>query len=159
VPFRKGGAACHGPNPSILRPPAMRHLKLLVISGNDETGAWLTRRLAAGGFEVTTALPGPTLIHTVKASRPHVAVLDRIDTRPKAAPMEVALLKDQSPGVQIIALSEHSSEIDAGVVEQGIFYYLAGRSREELLRVIEAAACEWRETKPLDSWNRPEQKR
>jgi hypothetical protein len=58
------------------------------------------------------------------------------------AQMEVALLKDQHPGIPIIALSEQSSEFDAEVVEQGIFCYLAGCSRDELLRVIEAAVVE-----------------
>jgi DNA-binding response OmpR family regulator len=124
----------------------MGNLHLLVISPGEETGAWLAGRLSPEDFQVSTAPPGPTLVATVRQARPHVAVLDGIDARPREAQMEVALLKDQSPGVQIIALSMNSSEYDAEVVEQGIFFYLAGHSREQLLRVIQAAALEWENT-------------
>ena len=120
----------------------MALLKLLVISADEETGAWLAERLSPLDFAVTNVAPGPKLLEAARKTKPHLAVLDKIDSRPKTAPLEVAILKDQSPGVQIIALSEYSSEFDAGVVEQGIFFYLAGCSREELLRVIAAAAGE-----------------
>jgi hypothetical protein len=72
----------------------------------------------------------------------HVAVLDGIHGRPGVAPLEVALLKDHSPDVRIVALSGESSELDGDVIEQGVFCYLAGCRRDELLRVIEAAAGE-----------------
>jgi DNA-binding NtrC family response regulator len=121
----------------------MSRLKLLVISSADETGEWLEGRLDSRAYGVSTVRPGPGLIAAVREARPDVAVLEGIDTRPRAAQMEVALLKDQCPGVQIIAMSGNSSEYDAGVVEQGIFFYLAGCSREELLRLVEAAAREW----------------
>jgi DNA-binding NarL/FixJ family response regulator len=88
------------------------------------------------------AEPGPQLIQRVRERRPDVAVLDAIHARPQLASMEVALLKDQSPGVRIIALSDESSEQDAGVVEQGIYCYLGGCSPEELLRVVESATRE-----------------
>jgi DNA-binding response OmpR family regulator len=120
----------------------MGRLKLLVVS-DEEAGLWLTERLSPLDFTVSVVAPGPKLVEAARTTRPHLAVLEGIDRRPKAAPLEVAVLKDQSPGVQIIALSENSSEFDAGVVEQGIFFYLAGRSRDELLRVIDAAAREW----------------
>jgi DNA-binding response OmpR family regulator len=121
-------------------------LHLLVISADDETGSWLVQHLPERRFRVKSARPGPTLIPTVRSWRPQVAVVDGIDRRREAAQMEVALLKDQSPGVQVIALCERSSELDAQVIEQGIFYYLAGCSRGELLRVVEAAAREWKES-------------
>jgi DNA-binding response OmpR family regulator len=124
----------------------MGHLQILVISAGPETGSWLKARLSPLHFEVRTAPPGPGLVRAVREGQPHVAVVDGIHARPEIAPMEVALLKDQSPGVQIIALSENSSEFDAQVVEQGIFCYLGGCSREELLRVIEAAAREREES-------------
>jgi hypothetical protein len=122
----------------------MSRLNVLVISAGSQTGAWLASRLSPGRFVVHVTRPGPTLIAAVRELRPHVAVLDGIDARPAAAQMEVALLKDQSPGVQIIALSGDSSERDGGVIEQGIFCYLAGRSLDELPRLIAAAAAERR---------------
>jgi DNA-binding response OmpR family regulator len=128
----------------------MSRLNLLVISIDDETGAWLSERLSPLEFAVSVVPPGPKLIEAARRTRPHLAVLEGIDDRPRSAPLEVAVLKDQSPGVLIIALSEDSSEFDAEVVEQGIFFYLAGRSREELLRVIAAAAGERERGRTLD---------
>jgi DNA-binding NtrC family response regulator len=120
----------------------MSHLQVLVISTGTETGSWLAERLCPRRFSVSTARPGPGLIRAVRAGRPHVAVVEGIHTRPGMAQMEVALLKDQHPGIPIIAVSEQSSEFDAEVVELGIFCYLAGCSRDELLRVVEAAVVE-----------------
>jgi DNA-binding response OmpR family regulator len=120
----------------------MNHSTVLVISPAPLLGGWLADRLSHGRYTVRSAMPGPKLVAAVRQSRPDVAVLDGIHARPGLAQLEVALLKDQSPGVQIIALSDDSSEQDGGVIEQGIFCYLAGHSLEELVRVIEAAARE-----------------
>jgi DNA-binding NtrC family response regulator len=120
----------------------MSHLQVLVVSAGSETGSWLAERLCPQRFKVSTARPGPALIRAVREKHPHMAVVEAINARPGTAQMEVAVLKERYPGIRIIALSEHSSEFDAEVVEQGIFCYLAGCSREELLRVIEAAAGE-----------------
>jgi hypothetical protein len=121
----------------------MSRLHVLVISAGSQTGAWLAARLDPRRFRVRTARPGPGLIQAArKDAWPHVAVLDGVHARPGVAQMEVALLKDQNPGVRIIALSGEPSPRDAEVVEQGIFCYLGGCSLEELLRVIESAARE-----------------
>lgn len=120
----------------------MNRLHVLVISAGCETGAWLSERLSAERFRVSTARPGPDLIPAVRDGRPHVAVLDGVHARPDVAQLEVALLKDQSPGVRIIALSDEPSPRDAEVIEQGIFCYLGGCSLGELLRVIESVAGE-----------------
>jgi hypothetical protein len=117
----------------------MNPMDVLVISNGTATAAWLALRLG-GGFLVRTAVPGPELISAVRDSKPAVAVLDGIDGRPALARLEVALLKDQCPGVRIIALSEASSETDAEVIEQGVFCYLGGCSLQELLRVVQSAA-------------------
>jgi DNA-binding NtrC family response regulator len=117
----------------------MGAVKVLVVSAGAETGSWLAERLSSLRFEVRSARPGPGLIRAVRENQPHLAVIEGIHARPEMASMEVALLKDHNPEVQIIALSDHSSEFDAPVVEQGLFCYLGGCSREELLRVIEAA--------------------
>jgi DNA-binding NtrC family response regulator len=117
-------------------------MQVMVISAEPGTAAWLAERLAARGIAVVPTEPGPEFIRTIRVSRPQVAVLDRIDARPQLAPTEVAVLKEQSPGVRIIARSGESSELDAGVIEQGIYCYLGGCSLEELLRVVESAACD-----------------
>jgi DNA-binding response OmpR family regulator len=115
-------------------------MNVLVISAGTATASWLADRLRPRGIEVVLAEPGPDLFRLVRKHRPRVAVLDGIEARPQLAGMEVALLKDHSPGVRIIALSAASSEQDAGVIEQGIFCYLGGCSLEELLRVVESAS-------------------
>jgi CheY-like chemotaxis protein len=119
---------------------ADERMNVLVVSAGDETGAWLARILEPQGFQVVTAMPGPGLIQQVRERRPDVAVLDRIDARPHVAQMEVALLKDQSPGIRIIAISAQSSEHDAEVIEQGIFCYLGGCSLQQLLCAVLCAA-------------------
>jgi DNA-binding NtrC family response regulator len=115
-------------------------MQVMVISAEPSTALWLAQRLAPSGIAVVPTEPGPEFIRAVREIRPQVAVLDGIDARPQLAPMEVAVLKDQSPGVRIIARSGESSELDVAVVEQGIFCYLGGCSLEELLRVVESAA-------------------
>jgi hypothetical protein len=117
----------------------MSRFRVLVVSAGSGTAAWLADRLG-GACEVSTVWPGPDLVRTARERRPHLVVLDAIDTRPGTAPLEVALLKDASPGVHVVAVSGTSSELDGDVIEQGVFCYLAGRSVEELLRVIQRVA-------------------
>lgn len=117
----------------------MSRYRVLVVSAGSATAAWLGERLGST-CDVTDARPGPDLVRTAREHRPHLAVLDAIDMRPGTAPLEVALLKDASPGVLVVAVSGTSSELDGDVIEQGVFCYLAGRSVEELLRVIERVA-------------------
>jgi DNA-binding response OmpR family regulator len=117
-------------------------MKVMVIGAGSATADWLCQQLGPRGITVILAEPGPELIPLVRSYRPTVAVLDGIHARPQMASMEVALLKDQDTGIRIIALSDESSELDAEVVEQGIYCYLGGCSREELLRVIESAVSE-----------------
>ena len=118
----------------------MNRTNVLVVSAGSGIGEWLASHLSRDQFAVRTVRPGAALIEAVRARQPHLAVLDQIDAHPETAQLAVALLKDRNPGVRIVALSGASSDADGEVVEQGIFCYLASRSREELLRVIEAAA-------------------
>jgi DNA-binding NarL/FixJ family response regulator len=115
-------------------------LNVLVISPGRQTDSWLIRRLDPRRFALRYVRPGPGLVQAVRAAPPDVAVLDGIHARPELAAIEVALLKAHNPAVQIIATSDQSSELDARVIEQGVFCYLAGCSRDELLRVLHAAA-------------------
>jgi hypothetical protein len=117
----------------------MARYRILVVSAGSTTASWLAARLG-GTCEVSDVRPGPDLVRTIRECRPQLAVLDGIDTRPASAPLEVALLKDAIPGVQVVAVSGASSEADGDVIELGVLCYLAGRSVEELLRVIERVA-------------------
>jgi DNA-binding response OmpR family regulator len=117
----------------------MSRMDVLVVSSESEIGAWLAGRLSRDKFEVRAVRPGPALVEAVRERQPHLAVLDGIDAHPEAAQLAVALLKDRNPAVRIVALSGASSETDGEVIEQGIFCYLASCSRDELLRVIQAA--------------------
>jgi DNA-binding response OmpR family regulator len=133
-------------------------MRVMVIGADGAVADWLCEQLAPRGITVILAEPGPELIPLVRAYRPHVAVLDGIHARPQMASMEVALLKDQHNGIRIIAMSDEPSELDAEVVEQGIYCYLGGCSREELLRVIESAARETgrqRSTAETNLWSVP----
>lgn len=114
-------------------------MNILVISDGGATGQWLTDRLAPRGIRVSVARPGPDVIRIAREQRPQIAVLDGIESRPQLARMEVAVLKDQSPGIRVIALSATSSERDIEVIEQGVFCYLGGCSLEEVLRAVESA--------------------
>ena len=112
---------------------------VIVISPSSMLGVALSRALSTSGFQIVPVRPGPDVLDAVRRVRPRIAVIDRIDERPEAAQLEIALLKTLSPDVQIIAVSDRSSEVDAAVIEQGIFYYAVGASSGELVQLINAA--------------------
>lgn len=116
-------------------------VRVIVVSSAATLAASLGCALDPERFHVTHVRPGPGLVDAVRRERPQVAVVDRIDERPQAAQLEIALLKDRCSEVQVIAVSGRSSESDARVVEQGIFYYLTEPTGQELPRLIEAAAA------------------
>lgn len=118
----------------------MARSKVLVVSPTETLHAALARDLPPALYSIWDARPGPNVLRAVLSVRPDVAVVDRIDARPEAAQLEIALLKSFCPDARIIALSGHSSGTDATVVEQGLFYYMAAPSDGELVRVLESAA-------------------
>jgi len=111
-----------------------------VISPSGCLSEALAGVLPEDRFVVAAATPGSGVMATVRRERPHVAIVDRIDERPQAAPLEIAALKELCPDARIIVLSVRSSDEDAKVVEQGIFYYMAAPQVSDLVRVIHAAA-------------------
>lgn len=113
--------------------------RILVISPSAQLGLVLSYALPAR-FDVIDVRPGPAVLQALRHAHPRVAVVDRIDERPEAAQLEIALVKDLAPAARIIALTGKSSEADASVVEQGLFYYMAESLNGELKRVIHAAA-------------------
>lgn len=120
-------------------PKRMPAMTVVVISPSGGLATQLASQLPAQRFEVVDVRPGSQVLKALRRTRPGIAVVDRIDDRPDAAQLEVALLKDRWPEVEIIALSSRSSETDALVIEQGVFYYTAAGAPGEVTRVIEAA--------------------
>lgn len=114
-------------------------IRVLVISSSGALSAALSEELPSSRFHVLEVRPGPRVLDAARRERPRIAVVDGIDERPEAAQLEIAVLKELCPGVEIIALSNESSEQDASVVEQGVFYYQGDASAGELVRIIDAA--------------------
>lgn len=103
-------------------------------------GEFLKDQLPRSEYRVISTRPGPAFISAVRCELPDIAVIDRIHERSDAALMEVAVLKEVWPDIRIIVLSERSSAKDAGIVEQGIFFYMTMPERSGLVQVIQAAA-------------------
>jgi ActR/RegA family two-component response regulator len=116
---------------------AVSHPRILVISPGTRIGEILAG--APSDFEVIAIRPGPDVVEVARREQPQIAVIDGIHERAEVALLEIALLKDLQPDVQIIVLSERSSVRDARIVEQGIFYYMTAPPGQELIRVIDAA--------------------
>jgi DNA-binding response OmpR family regulator len=114
-------------------------IRIVVISSSGALSAALSEELSSSRFHVLDIRPGPRVLDAARRERPRIAVVDGIDERPEAAQLEIAVLKELCPGVEIIALSHESSEQDASVIEQGVFYYRAAASSDELVRIIDAA--------------------
>ena len=117
----------------------MDTMRIVVISPSCALSTALAKELPPSRFQVVDVRPGPRVLETARRERPRIAVIDGIDERPEAAQLEIAVLKELCPGVEIIALSHESSERDASVIEQGVFFYQAAASAGELVRIIDAA--------------------
>ncbi len=115
---------------------------VLIKSSNQETLELLRGSLPAEHFKVVILEAEASFVEVVRSERPEIAVIDCVDQSPDAAQLEIDVLKSVRPDVRIIALSENPSPNDARIVERGLFYYLANPTASDLLRVIEAAACE-----------------
>ena len=113
--------------------------RIVVVGPSRALGTVLERRLSPSRFEVIDVQPGRGMFDAICRDRPGIAVIDRIDERPESARLEIAVLKEFWPGVEIIAFSLHSTETDASIVEEGVFYYAGSASVDELIRVIYAA--------------------
>jgi len=113
-------------------------IKIMVVGPDNGLSSFLKEKLPETGFEIFHCIPGANFIG--EARRAQIAVFDRIHERTENARQEISMLKENNPKLPIIAISEHSTGRDADVVNQGVFYYLAGYSGQKLLRVIRAAA-------------------
>lgn len=112
----------------------------MVVTPIPTLGRYMKRMLPVERFDVMDVRPGPDFVEAAYRASPHIAVLDRIEKRTDAVQLEIAVLRKRRSDVEIIAVSDRSSAKDASIVEQGVFYYLAGRSRRALIRLVVAAA-------------------
>lgn len=120
----------------------MQRFRVIVVTSDTALGRYLIDHLPRRRFEVVDIRPGPGFVEAAYHAPPHVAVLDGTDKRTGMAQLEIALLKKRQPRVRIILASGRSSAKEASLVEQGIFFYFAGRPRHELVRVVHAATSE-----------------
>ena len=118
----------------------MQATPILIISPDPTVASYLGAHLPASAFALEAVRPGADA--TARACREPlaVAIVDRIEQRPEAAQLEISLLKRTQPQVRVIAISRDSSHRDAGIVEQGLFYYWTGRPRPALVDLVQAAA-------------------
>lgn len=117
----------------------MQRFRVMVVTSDATLGRYLTDHLPRRWFEVLDIRPGPAFVDAACDAPSHVAILDGIDKRTGMVQLEIALLKKRQPRVRIILASGRSSTEEASLVEQGVFFYFAGRPRHELVRVVRAA--------------------
>ncbi|MCH7545780.1 MAG: hypothetical protein IID30_05180 [Planctomycetes bacterium] len=115
-------------------------IRILLDSIPTETFELLRQGLNAEAFELYLTAPAEGFSVAVKRSRPHIAVLDRVQQRQGETQRKIEILRMEWAGVRIIAISEASSIEDASIIEQGVFYYMTSTEFSELKRIIEAAA-------------------
>lgn len=118
----------------------MQRFRVMIVTPDANLCRDLSRQLPKRRFRMVDVRPGPVFVNAAYSELPHIAVLDQIEKRAQSAQLEIALLKKIRPGVRIILSSRSSSTVEAPLVEQGIFFYFAGRPRRELFRVILASA-------------------
>lgn len=118
----------------------MQRLRVMIVTPDADLPRELSGQLPKRLFRMVDVRPGPAFISTAYSESPHIAVLDQIEQRTESAQLEIALLKKIRPGVRIILSSRFSSTVEAPLVEQGIFFYFAGRPQSELFRVVLASA-------------------
>lgn len=119
-------------------------VQVLVSTPDPSTARALESALQGPEFTVAVARLGPWFVQDVRQVRPHVAVIDRVHERHRAALNEIAVLKDCGAGVRIILLSQEPSPADAALVEQGVFFYLAVPSLPNVVALVHAAAASLR---------------
>lgn len=118
--------------------------RLIVIGPERSLEEFLTRELR-DEVEVIGLRPGPAVVHVVRRMRPHIAVLDRIETRRGSVALEAAILRAARPDVKVILVSAVPSLDDADLVEAGVFYYMPVSPPVRLPEVVRAAARSVRE--------------
>lgn len=118
----------------------MQRLRVMIVTPDVDLPRELSGQLPQRLFRMIDVRPGPAFVSTAYSESPHIAVLDQIEQRTESAQLEIALLKKIRPGVRIILSSRLSSTVEAPLVEQGIFFYFAGRPQSELFRVVIASA-------------------
>jgi DNA-binding NtrC family response regulator len=115
-------------------------LRILVNSPDEQMARTLQSGLDTETYFVTDVRPGPPFVRTVRGLWSDIVIIDRVHERPDAAQVEIEVVKGLRPEARIIVISGESSERDAKIIEQGVYYYLSSGTIPELIRVVKAAA-------------------
>lgn len=118
----------------------MQQLRVMVVTPDSALSRDLAERLSKKRFTVIDLRPGPEFVDVAYRCVPDIAILDRIEQRRGSAMLEISILKKRRANMPIIVTSGESSEAEASIIEQGVFFYFAGRSRRDLARLVLAAA-------------------
>jgi DNA-binding NtrC family response regulator len=127
-------------------------VRILINSPDEDVARVLQSGLEPQAYLVTDVRPGPAFVRTVREEWSDIVIIDRVHERPDAAQVEIEVVKGLRPEARIIVISGESSEKDAKIIEQGVYYYLTSGTVPELIRVIKAAAkslgVQHKETQP-----------
>jgi DNA-binding NtrC family response regulator len=115
-------------------------LRILVNSPDEAVARALEDGLDPEVFLVTDVRPGPGFVRSVRGECSDIVIIDRVNERLDAAQVEIEVVKGFRPEARVIVISEESSEKDAKIIEQGVYYYLTSGTVSELIRVVKAAA-------------------
>ncbi len=114
-------------------------IRILINSPNEDVTRVLRSGLDPEAYWVTDVRPGPAFVRTVRGEWSDIVIIDRVHERSDAAQVEIEVVKSLRPQARIIVISGESSEKDAKIIEQGVYYYLTSGTVPELIRVIKAA--------------------
>ena len=122
------------------RSTAMPPIKLLLVDDEEGFVNVLTKRLSLRGIHATVALSGTESIQLLSETEFDVVVLD-LKMRDLDGIAVLRIIKKQYPGIAVIMLTGHGSEIAATEgIKAGAFDYLTKPCDiEELINKISAA--------------------
>jgi DNA-binding response OmpR family regulator len=125
------------------RSAVMPPIKLLLVDDEEGFVNVLTKRLSLRGIQATVALSGTESIQLLSETAFDVVVLD-LKMRDLDGIEVLRIIKKQYPGIAVIMLTGHGSEIAATEgIKAGAFDYLTKPCDiEELINKISAAAKE-----------------
>lgn len=117
----------------------MKIIRIIVVSPEKHISQCLSENLSGSVYEIIDCRPGSEKLVELGGIA-DIAVIDRIDEQLDLSRFEITVLKKAQTNLPIIVISQYSTGRDADVINQGVFYYLAGYSEQRLLRVVRAAA-------------------
>ena len=112
---------------------------LLLFNCGEDIRSLLQTGLSGDDFEITLLDDDGKLLDLVCDERPDILIMN-IGSKMTYADVTLSALKKIHPGMKVIIVSESPSDMDARLVEMGVFYYLSGQVNHEIIQVVRAAA-------------------